>query len=197
MPNAIDAPFRELTVDIDSAAAQRMFSELPRSVQSRIMARRMRAASGILDSALKAEAPKDTGLLRQAIGSTTVKQYGYTLFLASGVRRGFRKVVSPKRRGRGTVIKRGVSAESADAGMVRNPTKYLHLIVGGRKAIHATKAKVLYSRQSDTFFGKSVQKTTPDDFVTRAFDSAKSQVIASVEAGIAEEIETEASRLGH
>ena len=65
----------------------------------------------------------------------------------------------------------------------------------GRKAVSATKAKVLYSAASDRFFGKSVKESKPIPFVSSAFNAVKSSVVSTITSRATDAITAEAGRL--
>ena len=85
--------------------------------------------------------------------------------------------------------------ESNPSEAVRDPAKYLHLVTGGRKALMATKSKILYSSLTDKFFGKSVRGVAPNPFMERAFESAKEQVAGTIIAQAPTMIEAEAEKI--
>ena len=176
-------------------AVQRMFMELPKAVQERVVKPLIAQGSKILDEAVKAEAPVESGLMKLAIGSSKLKTYsGGTIFITTGVRRGFRRAVTASKRGKLRVRSKAFT-ESNPQEAVRNPVKYLHLVSGGRKAITAIKSKVLYSAETNKFFGKSVAAAKPNPFMERAFDAAKEQVAETILGQAPERIEAEAGKL--
>ena len=174
---------------------QRMFMDLPKAVQDRVVKPLITRGSKILDDAVKAAAPQESGLLKLAIGSSKLKTYsGGTIFITTGVRRGFRRAVTSTRGGKLRV--RGKSyTEANPREAVRDPVKYLHIVTGGRKALTATSSKVLYSAATNKFFGKSVAAAKPNPFMERAFDAAKEQVAETVIGQAPAMIEAEAQKL--
>jgi hypothetical protein len=161
----------------------------------RIVGPLMIEADRMIVAALKGEAPRETGLLALAIGHTPVKHYGDgILFTTVGVRRGFRRAVGHFKRGRVYRISKAKSENTE--GPFRNPTKYLHLVTVGRKAVSAIRAKTLYSSQSERFFGKKVAAVAPNPFVTRAFDAVQSGIIGMMESRITTLIENQAAATG-
>jgi hypothetical protein len=181
-----------LTGDI---AIQRMFMELPRATQERVVKPLIAQGSKLLDSAVKAEAPTESGLMKLAIGSSKLKTYsGGTIFITTGVRRGFRRAVTTKRGG-GLRVRSQTYTESNPTETVRNPVKYLYLVTKGRKAITIVKSKILYSAAMNRFFGKTVAAAAPNPFIERAFDAVKDQVAATILAQAPAMIEAEAVKL--
>jgi hypothetical protein len=176
------------------AAVQRMFMDLPKSTQDRVVKPLITQGSKILDDAAKAAAPVESGLMKLAIGSSKLKTYGGgTIFITTGVRRGFRRAITAGRGGKLRVRSKSFT-ESNPNETVRDPVKYLHLVVGGRKALVAT-SKLLYSATTNKFFGKSVAAAKPNPFLERAFDTAKEQVVATILGQAPEMIEAEAQKL--
>lgn len=176
---------------------QRMFMALPRTVQERVVKPLIEQGSRMLDDAVKAESPVDSGLMKLAIGSSKLKTYsGGTIFITTGVRRGFRRAVTASKHGKLRVRSKAFT-ESNPSESVRNPVKYLHLVTGGRKALMATHSKVLYSSQTNTFFGKSVRGVAPNPFMERAFESAKEQVAGTILSQAPAMIEAEAAKAGN
>ena len=177
------------------AAVRRMFEQLPAAAQKRVLSPLMQQGGKLLSNAIKGESPIDTGLMSEAIGESKLKTYGGSkLFITAGVRRGFTRAIMPKARGGVKRLGKNKSAV-ADKKYNRNPARYLHLITGGRSALSAKTSKILYSPQSNTFFGKHVAPTKLNPFVTRAFDSVKDQVVSSVTNSAPALIEAEAAKL--
>ena len=82
------------------AAVQRMFMDLPKAAQDRVVKPLITQGSKILDDAAKAAAPVESGLMKLAIGSSKLKTYGGgTIFITTGVRRGFRRAITAGRGG--------------------------------------------------------------------------------------------------
>ncbi len=154
---------------IGAEKTRNMLAELPAAAQNRVVKPLMRDAAKDIARLEKAESPKDTGLLKKALGSTPLKTYDETFFIATGVRRGFEK----------------------DG---KNPTKYAHLVSGGRKETEA-KGSFLADKGRDKFFGKKVAAVAPNPFVDRAFRRAKNETVPKLETRGAELIEQEAAKL--
>ena len=187
------------TYAADTAELQRKFAALPDTVQERVLKPIMREAAAMVASAEKAEAPEETGLLKTALGASTTRTYRHEggsskLFIAVGARRGFRRAVQATPRGRkmGRVLS-AARTEAGEGDQVRNPTKYLHLVTGGRKAIHATNAKILYAALANRFLGKSVEAAKPDPFMERAYQDVAGRVADFVTEAAAERIEAAAN----
>jgi hypothetical protein len=176
-----------------TAEVAAMFGRLSVAAQSRVLKPIMVSASGQIAEALRGAAPEESGLLKRAMGSSVLKTYGETLFITAGVRRGFRRAVSLARTGRWRI--RGKKATGSAGGeTIRDPAKYLHLVTGGRKAVEAINARVLYSAQSNTFFGRRAKAVAPRPFVQQTFGSVASAVSARICQEAAGRIVEEASR---
>jgi hypothetical protein len=176
-------------------AVQRMFMGLPKTVQDRVVKPLMLEGSRILDAAARAAAPVESGLMKLAIGSSKLKAYsGGTIFITTGVRRGFRRAVTATRGSKLRARSKSFT-EATTNETVRDPVRYLHLVSAGRKAITAVKSKILYDAATNRFFGKSVAAAKPNPFMARAFDAAKEQVAATILEKAPEMIEAEAARL--
>ena len=168
--------------------AQRLCESLAPKMLDRVMKPILRRSGKMLEEAARSAAPVESGILRKSIGATVVKKYGgRVLFATVGVRRGFsadagvRRTSGPKSaRGRARrVVRRN---QRFDASQIRNPTKYLHLVTGGRKAIHVVHRKVLYSDFYGRFYGRSVAAVPPNPFMARAFAQSAPQVVAMAQA---------------
>jgi hypothetical protein len=96
------------------------------------------------------------------------------MFITAGVRRGFKRAVTQGRGGKLRVRSKAFTAANSDEA-IQNPSKYLHLVTGGRKAIDADK-KTLYDPRTDRFFGRHVAAAKVNPFVERGFDAAKEAV---------------------
>jgi hypothetical protein len=182
---------------VDDAATLRLFSELPQAAQERVIKPLMGKAIEIVVEAEREEAPTESGLLAKALGASKLREYsqGGTLYVTSGVRRGFRRAVTMMRSG-GLRVRSRAYTEANPNAAVRDPVRYLHLVVGGRKALSVSKASVLYDAATGQFFGTHVAAAPADPFMDRAFERAKESaadaILAGAEVGIAEE----AQRLG-
>ena len=160
---------------------QRVFSGLPEKAQEQVMRPAMKLAATMVAEIERSEAPRESGLLALSLGASSTRTYrsagSSKLFIAVGVRRGFRSVVAAKKTGGVKVLRRAVAA---DSGNVRNPAKYLRLVTGGRKAIEAVAHKVLYSSMANRFLGKRVAAAPANPFIDRAFQSSASRIAGRV-----------------
>ena len=166
----------------DTAKLQQAFARLSEKAQDGILRPIMAAASQVVAEAERAESPRESGLLAEAIGVSSTRTYraagSSRLFIAAGVRWGFRRTVS---RGPGGALNvdRKSRPESGDAG-ARDPAKYLWLVTHGRRAIAVKDRKMLYDAFSQRFLGKAVAQADPDPFIQRAYDQVAPQVAAMV-----------------
>jgi hypothetical protein len=178
-------------------AVLRMFEELPAAAQDRVIKPLLNLGARKLAQAEKSEAPDDSGLMKLAIGASSLKVYGSgggkLLFITTGVRRGYRRAVTPGRGGRPRRQSKGFT-EIAEQALMRNPVKYLHLVTGGRRAIHAS-GKILYSPQSGKFFGKSAAATEANPFIQRAGQQSASSVVSEIGNAAEQGIVAEAEKL--
>lgn len=174
----------------------RMFEGLPAAAQDRVMKPLVREGGAMLASAEKAEAPSQSGLMKTAIGVSSLKTYasGAVLFITAGVRRGYRRAMQATSRGKLRYFGKQRPAEKPDL-PVQDPAKYLHLVTGGRKAIHAMSGKVLFDRRTNRFLGKSVAAAKANPFVSRAFDAAKEMAVDHITTNAATRITAEAAKL--
>ena len=111
--------------------------------------------------------------MEQAIGAGTLRTYrtaGSTrLYVAAGVRWGFRRSVTVTPRGK-LKVDRASRPDAGDAGS-RDPAKYLWLVTHGRKAVAAKDRKILYDGFSQRFLGRSVAAAEPNPFIERTYES--------------------------
>jgi hypothetical protein len=185
-------------------AVMRMFAELPAAAQDRVMKPLLNKGARLMAQAAKGAAPDDSGLLKLSLGASNLKVYGSgsadkLLFITVGARRGYRRAVTVAKRGRtlfGFGMKRRSKAftQTAEQAMVRNPTKYLSLVEGGRSAITAS-GKVLYSAQSEKFFGKSASAVAANPFMEEAFSESRGGVVSQIESEAEAGIVAEAEKL--
>lgn len=172
-----------------------MFQELPVAAQNRVLKPLVRDAGKKIAAAEKSESPKFSGLMQKAIGESSLKNYsGGRLFITAGVRRGFKRAIGRTKRGSLRVFSKKATAANAEL-PVQDPTKYLHLVTKGRKAIQAKNRKVLHDARTGHFFGKSVAAAQPNPFVSRAFDAVKDAVVSEISAKAEDLILAEASSL--
>ena len=156
----------------DTAAVQRAFAELPERCQERVLKPLLEKAARLVAAAERSEAPKETGLLGASLGASATRTYRHgegssKIFIAVGVRRGFRRTVAMAARGKRLKFARGSRPQRGDEG-VRNPSLYLHLVTGGRKALQAGRGTIFHSA-NDRYFTRAAG-VTPDPFMSRAFD---------------------------
>jgi hypothetical protein len=175
----------------------RVFEELPARAQERVAKPLLREAAARVALVERDAAPAASGLLRMAIGVSTLKSYASgTLFIATGVRRGFRRAVQATSRGKLRFFSKRKTADSPDQ-PVQNPTKYLHLVTGGRRALEAVNRKVMYDPRTGRFFGKSVRAAAPNPFMSRAFESAKSVAVNLITSRAPDLIDAEVRNLAN
>jgi hypothetical protein len=162
----------------DTLQLQRMFAELPKRIQTRVLRVIIGQSQRMVTIAEKGEAPRRSGLMAAALGASTTRTYGSDrstkLFVAVGVRRGFRRMLATKAR-RGIKFIRGSRPERGEEGAA-NPALYLHLVTKGRKQVTARNAKALFDATSGKFLGKSVPASKANPFIQRAYDSVGSAV---------------------
>ena len=179
---------------VGDEAVMRMLNDLPQTAQMQVLRPAMRQAMTSITSALRSEAPMETGLLKRAMGATPVKTYRNVLFATAGARRGFERAVEPGKKGGVRLVR--PSPHFLIRGMYRDPTKYLHIVEGGRKAVSAINVKSLYSAQSGRFFGKSVAAARPQPFVEKTFDRVANSVVVVISDSVAQGVVDAAARLG-
>lgn len=155
---------RELTAALE---------QLPQRVQQRVLRPLLKAAGQRIADAERGQSPAASGLLKESLGVSPLRVYrgGSMLFLAVGVRRGFRRAMVATRRG-AKFLGRRKSAQAEQSGSpVYDPAKYLHLVSRGRKAVRATSGKRLYDLRTGRSFGREVVAARPNPFIERAFDA--------------------------
>lgn len=133
-----------MTMRIDTSDIGRQIKKL----QAKIARKALRSAGGqcakVLKTAMAAEVPKLTGLLRRSLGPK-VKVYGKTatVWAGAGPRKEFRSVFKRTKSKRGkTIFKfqhrlakgKLTDAQKAEGSQVRWPNKYAHLAGPRRKA---------------------------------------------------------------
>jgi len=190
-----DAQGITVSVICDDSQVRRLFEQLSAAAQERVLKPLMVQCAKLLADAMRGQAPAESGLLRKAIGASTVKRYPSVLLVTAEVRRGFRRAVTASRTGRLRIRSRAYGKANPESAKFRSPRKYVHLVVGGRKAVSIRSAKVLYSAYTGKFFGRSVVAAAPDPFVDRAFAAAQAQVLAHVKSEAPQRIAAEADRL--
>lgn len=169
-----------ISVAMDSEEVKRAFAKLESVANDGVLRPIVSAVAKLIAAAERAEAPKDSGLMRQAIGTSPTRSYSRggasRLFVATGVRRGYRRTVTPKRGG-GARYRTKRYTEANPTEVVRNPAKYLHLVTRGRKAVAVRSARSLYSAGNNRFFGKRAAAAGPNPFIQRAYDSSAGAAI--------------------
>ena len=123
----------------DSLKLQKAFARLAEKAQDGIMRPILTAASKVVAEAERQAAPQETGLLREAIGASATRTYksaGSTkLFIAAGVRWGFRRNVARNARGKLKFDRK--SRPVAGERNARDPAKYLGPVTKGHGAAAA------------------------------------------------------------
>jgi len=178
---------------------RRMFQELPKAAQNRVLKPLVRQGGSMIAEEEKEEAPAVTGLMKLALGTSPLRTYNSSLLIAVGVRRGFRRAVQ------GSMYRGGWARKTRYLGKkkteatpelpVQNPVRYLHLVIGGRKAISVINKKVLYDARSGKFFGQQVAEQAANPFIDRAFDRAKVAVAETLTTQVEDRIMAEAQTL--
>jgi len=174
----------------------RMFSELPNAAQNRILKPLVREGGAMLALAIRDEAPSQSGLMKIAIGASSLKTYASDglLFITAGVRRGYRRAVQAVGRGGLRHFSKRKSAMYPEL-PVQDPARYLHLVTGGRTAVHALNRAALYDRRTGRFFGKSVASAKANPFVSRTFNTAGPTVTNKITGDATSRIMAEAESL--
>jgi HK97 gp10 family phage protein len=160
--------------------------QLPAKVQNVVLKKAVKSGSKVIEQAEKSQAPSESGLLKQSLGATSVKSYGTTIFSTVGARRGFRRAVVATKSGGVKRLGKKASAALSDANF-RDPTKYLHIIERGRKAIDAQE-KILYSPVMNRFFGRQVAGVSANPFIERAFETAADAAVGVIQSETVEGI---------
>lgn len=143
------------------------FAALPLKLQKKALRRGVTKAGRRVIKAAKAEAPKETGLLRQSLGSrvyTFKDKSGVGVVV--GVRKGFKKpVVQIAKGNRRGQFRKARKTETSD--QYRDPSKYLHLVVLGTK------------------------NSRPNNFLLRAANQTTSESIRTIQAECQSQISQE------
>lgn len=174
----------------------RKFDQLPPKLQRKGVRRGVTKAGRIVVKAAKAEAPKETRLLSQSLGSRVFQLRDKTGYGAVvGVRKGFRKPVVRGRRG----FRKARKKESSD--VYRNPEKYLHLILLGHRiarggTLARTSGKRLGKAEASRATGKRGQGVVagfvkPNNFLLRAAKKTNAQCVRVIGAECRVELEKE------
>ncbi len=137
--------YNEIRVNfVGSEELQAAFAELPRRLRQQGLRRAMMRAGRILARDAKALAPRETGLLRQSMGSRVYVTRAGGYAAAVGPRVGFRRPVVKKMRGKNRgkfrkATKREVAAGGFGKGDYRDPAKYGHLVEKGYRLVRGGK----------------------------------------------------------
>ncbi len=165
----------------DAGKLGKAFQRLRERAESGILRPIVAAASKVVAEAERAAAPEQSGLLAESIGVSTARTYraagGNRLFVAAGVRWGFRRTVSQVN-GR-LKIDRSSRPMSGEAG-TRDPAKYLWVVTHGREAVAATDRKILYDAFTNRFLGKQVPQARANPFIQQAYDEIAPQLASTI-----------------
>lgn len=108
--------------------------ELPKGVRRKGLRIALSAAGGEYKRVVQASVPRETGLLKKAIGvKVAVPNNLKQAWVKVGAKRGMKQPVERNKRGKLKVVSKKLQQllpPSADA-KYRNPTRYLHLVEGG------------------------------------------------------------------
>ncbi len=165
---------------------------LRKGLRGKIVRKGMDEGTKPVLSSAKGLAPRDSGLLAKSMGRKT-KVYrgsGNAVGLV-GPRAGFAKQVTVE--SRKITAQVGTRRRSRKIGAVvnRDPVRYAHLVELGRKAVSATKKKMLVSA-GGTFFGRKVRATPPRPFLGRSWQRssgiASEKIRATIEAEISKAV---------
>jgi hypothetical protein len=173
---------------------QLLFIDLPRAVQNKIIKPLLKEGGAMIAVEEKQEAPANTGLLRTAIGASSIRKYPSSFFVAVGVRQGFRRAIQTSSSGKTRYLGKQKTEFYPEA-PVQDPTKYLGIVSGGRKAISVLNKKVLYDVRSGQFFGTQVKEQDANPFIQRAFDEVKDTVAETLTAQAETQILAEAKAI--
>jgi hypothetical protein len=177
-----------------------MFHELPARAQERVLKPLIQKGAALTAAMMRGEAPTMSGLMQLAVGPSKLRTYhGLTILVAVGVRRGYRRAVQGTRyRGGWARRTRYLSKAKSVANPelpIQDPAKYLSIVTRGRKALTATKGKVLADVRTGRIFGKSVAAASPNPFVDRTFNAAKTTVGNQIASEAADRILAEAESI--
>jgi hypothetical protein len=179
----------------DSQKLKKAFERLADKAENGIVRPILTAASKVVAAAEQADAPRDSGLMAMAVGVSTTRTYktqgSSKLFIAAGVRWGFRRTVSAAASGKLKIDRASRPASGDDN--VKDPAKYLWLVTHGRKAVAIKDSKILYDAFHNRFLGKAVQAAAPDDFIHEAFEAVGPALSATIASQGASAIEREAN----
>ncbi len=169
---------------------ERAIDKLQHDIGRKVMAPALELASKLMAQTEKSSIAHDrTGTLRQSIGSTKAKLYQDDLiaWIGSGPRRGYGRLILAQMTTKGVKLKRQSKKFSEEhAGQIStfaNPVNYAHFLITGRKesiagarntakGLKATNKKALVDSFTGRFFGHSVKRADPKDFMAPAMAQA-------------------------
>lgn len=148
--------------------AWRALDTLKQGVRNKIKRKALTKGSQIVTRAAKANAPKESGLLRKSL-SYRIRAYRRSGLVVAyiGPRLGFKAVYK---------------------GRNRDPIYYAHILERGRGAVVPQKARLLSEGKPGRVFGRKVKAVPGTRFLERSFRSTKAQVeaamLAELKAGV-------------
>lgn len=169
---------------------ERQLDKLQHDIGRKVMAPALELASKLMAQTEKSGIAHDrTGTLRQSIGSTKAKLYQDDLvaWIGSGPRRGYGRLILARMTTKGVKLKRQSKKFSEEhAGQIStfaNPVNYAHFLITGRKesiagvrntakGLKATNKKALVDSFTGRFFGHSVKRADPKNFMAPAMAQA-------------------------
>ena len=157
-----------------SEQIQDAFEELSARTQNKILKSALQWAADAIVEIEKGEAPRDSGLLSEALGSSALRKFSSALFITAGVRWGFRRRIV--REGRGRRFLQDQEATMAKAWTFADPGRYVGVLSAGRT---------------------NYRPVAGNPFMTRAADKAASSVAAGLLQIVADGIAAEAAKLIH
>jgi hypothetical protein len=156
----------------------RMFDRLADRAQEKVAKELMTAGGKAAAEVERSEAPEQSGLLRQAIGVSALRSYsgGKLLFVATGVRWGFRRTATVTPQGKLQYV-HSSRPESGAAGAI-DPARYQNPLMHGREAIEPEPGKILHSLTGRFFTKAAAAAANP--FIERSFPAAAAAAQAAV-----------------
>ena len=170
--------------------ARLALSTLKKAVQNRVTRMAMMTAIRPIAREAKRLAPRDSGLLRRAIGPVvrTYPTTGHTVGLV-GVRTGFKETVARRMWPEGT---QGKNVVYRVAMRPADPAKYVHLVEFGTKPHTLGQGSSL---RKQTQLGAAHPGTTGTRFLSRAWDASRGAFLATFNSKLAEGVRRETSKL--
>jgi HK97 gp10 family phage protein len=151
-------------------------ARLKKAVRNKLLRGAVGDGSKILLQAVKAKAPRESGLMRKSLGRRLkVYRNSGTVVGIVGPRTGFKREVSVGGRAGG-----------------RNPTKYAHLVEGGRRPVRIVNKKVL--TDGGIFYGREVAAARAQPFMHEALAESGARVQAAVRQKLTDGIAEAARR---